>query len=377
MKKELALIIVLFTVFALLSPSFCVYARAESSFSTPSGVSVTPFNYGDSAPLANGSSSLNFTAVQICSGGANATSNDSVTITVSSDPAIGDVLILTLGSIGTSSSDTIASISQTGVTWNKAVSKSTSHGSSYYDNEIWYGNVVSGASTTIKLIFYALPTHYCPDTAEYPGLVLDKTNTTSGTGTSTETGNIVSTGYAHELWVGSTLASTYNQTNPRNGFTMSDGTVRNGISEALLLKLANTTGPADSGTTISASEPWSGCIATFYAGTWALGAYANPAQITNGTQVTGVLSYGSWGFWHNSSIDFYLGDDVLTMYDGATIWQIVEQQFGNSYSVVVEWPYSKVIPPPTNGYPTTPESNIKLGYPYQIAIQYSSVNRRW
>ncbi|HML03716.1 MAG TPA: PKD domain-containing protein [Candidatus Bathyarchaeia archaeon] len=407
MKKELIFVSVLFIIFASLSPSFCLQARAEpksvlgscyptltptAGIRVPSsldlskqlGSSATALNSGKTTPLAV-ASSLSFAKAQN-SGEKKDTTSGAVSSNTSDPVSSIGILVLTLGSIGTSSSDTIASISQTGIMWSKAVSKSTSQGSNYYDNEIWYGNVTEGSSYSggITIYFNNLPTSAIADHPwffPYRLALVDKTATNSGTSASTDTGTIASTNDAQELWIGSTLAAASAQTNPRNGFLMYDGALTNGISEAYLWNISNTAGPADSGTTLTASEPWSGCIATFYYnGTWALGAYADPGQISGNSPVSGILSYGSWGSWQSSSATYYLGDDVLTMSDGSYGWQIVEMQIGQSYYVQIEcWDLSnnKAVYPQSGVWPTWQASNVQLGTPYNMSITYNSTTNAW
>ena len=73
-------------------------------------------------------------------------SGTTYTVTLSTAPTNGNVVVLGQGVSGTSANNTISSISQTGVTWHKATSSHTND-----DSEIWYGEVGSGASTTVTV----------------------------------------------------------------------------------------------------------------------------------------------------------------------------------------------------------------------------------
>ncbi len=55
---------------------------------------------------------------------------------------------------------------------------------------------------------------------------------------------------------------------------------------------------------------------------WALGIYANPAQICGGSTVYGAFSYGAWGDYRPAQTSEFLYSDILSISDGVNIMQI-------------------------------------------------------
>jgi hypothetical protein len=193
-------------------------------------------------------------------------------VTMTSTPTSGDVLVLTFGAVVLSGSTvTLSSISQAGVTWSKILNRTIT----YYDTEIWFGVVGSGAVKNVTLTLSGSPNTAYADACEYSGIAtssyLDKTASTNCTLTGSNTANTgttATTTQASELWIGSimTAGSGATQSAATNGFTLLDGKGGGSIgSEAYLEKIVSSIGAANSGTTISTNTGWVGCIATFKA----------------------------------------------------------------------------------------------------------------
>lgn len=214
----------------------------------------------------------------------------SVTVTFGSAPTSGNTIIVAIWTENYVSAvlRTVSSISQTGVTWSGSgnglqISKSDPT-TLYTDNEIWLGTVGDGASTSMVVHLdgnLGTTGLVIADACEYSGLaaassVLDKTATNSGGGpssTTTDTGTTATTTQAAELWVGATgeyKSGVVTQSNPTNSFALLDGAdyVYSSAHSSLgyLEKIVSSTGAANSGTTLSVSASWLGCIATFKAG---------------------------------------------------------------------------------------------------------------
>jgi hypothetical protein len=197
-------------------------------------------------------------------------SSGSTISVVMSKPNTGDALVAVIGDVPSSGLVTVSSITQTGVTWTKQVSTSESLGSYTYDDEIWLGIVGSNPGTVVTVTLSGTATYGAvADINEYSGVAtsgaLDKTATNSGKSASASTGMTATTTQANELWVGGISGDYYSQNFPTNGFTLSDGTLYNYISVGYLQNIVSSTGQADSAVTLSTSNDWAGCIATFEA----------------------------------------------------------------------------------------------------------------
>jgi hypothetical protein len=139
------------------------------------------------------------------------------------------------------------------------------------DVEIWLGIVSASASKSITINLNAAPAAAAVgDVCEYSGIAtssfLDQTASANGDNAKPLTGTTITTTQANELWVGLTM-STFSsaQSSPLNSFTLYDGTYTYPVSVAFLSYIASATGTANSGTTISNTQYWAGCIATFKA----------------------------------------------------------------------------------------------------------------
>jgi len=195
--------------------------------------------------------------------GTSGSGSTSVSVTLGATPTAGNVLVLTIGIYGQVNLPSVTGISQTGVTWYYQIKSSRST----IDDEIWFGVVGSGASKSLT-VSWANFGYSVADVCEYSGILtsgyLDKTATNSGQSKYSDTGTTATTTQADELWIGATASGT-TQTTPTNGFTLLDGVNNVAISIAYLEKIVSATGTADSGTTMTGSISWAGCIATFKA----------------------------------------------------------------------------------------------------------------
>jgi len=192
-------------------------------------------------------------------------SGTSFGIALSSAPGNGDTLVAVIGTDSNSGgvSTSVNSISETGATWTRAVSK---FNGSYMTVEIWYALNVSSASQSITVNLSGSPGWAVADICEYSGILtssaLDVVASNSGSGYTTDTGSTITTSQGIELWVGGTDEYAVSQSNPTHGFVVLDGTL-NRDSLAYLENIVTSTGTANSGTSTTLSGAWSGAIATF------------------------------------------------------------------------------------------------------------------
>jgi len=140
--------------------------------------------------------------------------------------------------------------------------------------EIWFGVADASAGTAVSIALSGDPEYNgVADICEYSGVLtvayLDKTASTFGTSAASATGTTDATTQDSELWIGGThVFGEHTQDTPTNGFTLLDGATVHGAqhtSLAYLEKIVNASAAASSGTTISASDAWTGVIATFKA----------------------------------------------------------------------------------------------------------------
>jgi len=209
-------------------------------------------------------------AITRVQGNARGTStSNSISVTMGSTPTSGNILVATIGIKDLNTYRTVSSISQTGCSWTRQVSK-TSYSTDYFDVEIWFGVVSSGASASITITLTGTATCSVADVCEYSGVLttgfLDKTASATGYSNTPQTGTTATTTQANELWIGSTIVRVgAAQSNPANGFTLLDGTNYSSMSLAYLEKIVSSTGQASSGTSTASTWDWAGCIATFKA----------------------------------------------------------------------------------------------------------------
>ncbi len=211
-------------------------------------------------------------AISLVQGNARGTasSGNTISVTLAQTPTQGNKLIAAIVANQTGGTESVSSITQTGVTWNRVVQINP-----VACDEIWIGDVGSDASTSVTVTLAQSVYAAIADICEWSGLAsnpVDQTATMSGTTTTqTSTGTTSTTTQADELWIGTIGVYDQAQSDPTNSFTMLDGelfTVFGGVSQSYLYKIVSSTGTANTGTTIgTSSNAWQGCIATFKAAT--------------------------------------------------------------------------------------------------------------
>ncbi|MGD6809458.1 MAG: hypothetical protein ACQCN3_07155 [Candidatus Bathyarchaeia archaeon] len=195
-----------------------------------------------------------------------------VVMSLPQTPLAGNTLIAVIGS--TSSSD-VSSITQDGVEWRNAARTGRNYG---YMCEIWYGSVLTDASSTLIVNFSGSLGRVNLTVCEYFGIKLtnplDQTQANSGAnGSPVLTGATGLTVESEELWVGGTVGirsqSSTQQSYPTNGFTLIGGQQEGSdedyfLSLGYLEKIVSSTGHASTGTTQQSTYSyWAACIVTF------------------------------------------------------------------------------------------------------------------
>ena len=210
----------------------------------------------------------------------------------------GNVFIAVIGISG-SSNPTVSSISQTGVTWTKQISKLYS--ANQLDIEIWYGiSTVNNPSMVVSIILSDVANYAgIADILGYSGLAttsfLDKTASATGESIYPSTGTTVTTTQANELFVGGIIVDTKSQSSPTNGFTLIDGSLYVYESVAYLEKIVSSTGTASCNTTIgSTAYCWDGCIVTLKANS-TITRLGNARGTSQSSTISVTVTFGSSG----------------------------------------------------------------------------------
>jgi hypothetical protein len=276
--------------------------------------------------------------------------SNTISVTMASTPTAGNILVLVYSEYW--GSRTVSSISETNVAWTKQISKA---GAGYCIVEIWVGVISASASKNIVVTTSAALTDGVADVCEYNGTVtsgfLDTTATNTGTSTTPDTGTTAATTVASEVWVGGTAVFQKTQATPTNGFTLLDGAFGPSSyhSLAYLEKIVSSTGTADSGTTITASKVWAGCIITIKTPTGesnvptstSISSNETKANTTcllsvlwnDDTNVTGHILYtnntGSW------VADAWVA--FSTFYNTTAAWANVTKTLNSTVGNVVSW----------------------------------------
>jgi hypothetical protein len=206
-----------------------------------------------------------------------ALSGSSVTVTLTTAPINGNILVLTY-TYGGSAMAAISGITQAGVTWNSTYTAQCSYSPSL--SQIWLATANTSASTSITVVLSAaVGTNgeaAIVNVCEYSGLTqtVDKTVYNSNEyGTPTSTGSFTTLN-ANDLLVGSISlfcqnGSTAGQSAPTNSFTLIDGANHNttgqahAVSNAYLENIVSATGSYSTGTTFSSSANapyWTCCL---------------------------------------------------------------------------------------------------------------------
>jgi hypothetical protein len=191
-------------------------------------------------------------------------------VNLTTSPVAGNTLVAVISTRGTSA-NRVSAISGGGVTWSRVSQGTNTSGAT---TEIWVGPNVSSGTTGIAITQASLIS--AAVVIEYSGLLVptsfDLAANNTGTNTAAVTGTTGTTSQPNELWIGGigirdgrrTLIAPYG-----NGFTVvaspKSGSASGDSMIYALEKIVSTTGAASSGGTLSASDSWSGAIATFKA----------------------------------------------------------------------------------------------------------------
>lgn len=208
--------------------------------------------------------------IQTVTGSTGANARTSFSLTLGTAPQAGNTLIAVISG-RTTTQNNVTSITQTGVTWTRAVSRVNNNQN--VNIEIWYTTAIqSNASSFIT--FSQGSARTAVSVIEYSGLVyntpLDRTASNYGNNSTPSTGTTSITTASREVWIGGIglRSSSYNLTNISNSFTMIDAvsstnsTATNNARVFSLEKIVTTTGQAYTGGNTTSSR-WAGAIATF------------------------------------------------------------------------------------------------------------------
>ena len=217
-------------------------------------------------------SSVSATPTRVSIATATATSTNSYTVIMPAQPADGNTLIATTY-YRTGAGNGVNSISQTGANWTRAV---YTNGCGLFATEIWYASNILGASTNITVNVIG-SNQSGVAVMEYNGILTPDPvdgvacNGSAITGTSADTGATPATTQDNELWIGAVSLnnSSYTLSSVIGGFSIVTNVLGTVSSKTfnlnVLEKVANTTGTAHSGGTISASSIWNGVMVAFKA----------------------------------------------------------------------------------------------------------------
>jgi hypothetical protein len=220
--------------------------------------------------------------VQSANGSTGASASASFAVELATAAQAGNTLVAVIATRGTSA-NRVSSISGGGVTWSRVAQATNTGGST---TEIWHGPNVSSGTTGITINQASLRS--AAVVIEYGGILtasaLDQVANATGSSTAAVTGTTPVTTRAQELWIGGigiadgrrTLNAPYGNdftvvASPQSGAANSDAMIY------ALEKIVSTTGAAASSGTVSASDAWSGAIATFKAASTSTLALSGPA----------------------------------------------------------------------------------------------------
>jgi hypothetical protein len=208
--------------------------------------------------------------VQSATGSTGGSASTTFAVNFTASPAEGSTLVAVISTRGTSA-NRVSGISGGGVTWSRAAQATNINGTT---TEIWVGPGVSNGTTEITITQASLRS--AAVVIEASGILsnnpLDRIASATGTGTAAVTGTTSPTTHANEWWIGGigiadgrrTLNPPYGGgfeviASPKSGSTSSDSMIY------AFEKIVSTTGTAGTGGTVSASDRWSGAMATFKA----------------------------------------------------------------------------------------------------------------
>lgn len=262
--------------------------------------------------------------------------------TMTNTPTIGNTLIACGGILDKAKSNTLHTINQTGVVWQKVNSTvKTDYATRFIGCEIWKG-YVTGPTVDSNIVFnFTVNSQYTDgggvpsntgwynqtsmqfDVSEYSGLpedCIDQSVTNTGTGNpQATTGTTQNTTYPAELWIGtvSFIEVSAGASTPQNGFTLVDSGAPDSFHPAVvyLEKIVSAQGEASTGVTLPANYDYAACIATFISKpppTYT--ALTASSTAANSTCTFGITVNDDQGLESNGQIEFGTNNT------GAWVW---------------------------------------------------------
>jgi hypothetical protein len=211
------------------------------------------------------------TRLQSATGNTGTNATTSFNVTLGNTPQKGNTLIAVISG-RTTTTNNITSITQSGATWTRAISRANTVDT---NTEIWYTTALNNAGTTITIT--QLSARSAAVIMEYGGLLyaapLDQiaSNANGSNSSSASTGTTATTTSGPQLWIGAiglrssgfTLSSITNSFSEIDNAFSTNATARNNARVYALERRVTTVGAASTGGTISSSSRYSGAIATF------------------------------------------------------------------------------------------------------------------
>lgn len=212
------------------------------------------------------------TRIQTARGNTGANTAGSFTVTLNTAPQPGNTLIAVISGRTTTTNN--ASLSQTNVSWTRAVARANTVD---VNTEIFYTTAIGENAGTVITITNASNIRCAAVVMEYTGLLygapldLTASNHLTNNNATATTGTTGTTTVGPELWIGGigVRSSSYTLTNITNSFTnieteaSTNNTATNNARIFVLERSVTTRATASSGGTVSTSSRWAGAIATF------------------------------------------------------------------------------------------------------------------
>ena len=209
--------------------------------------------------------------LQSANGNTGTNAQTSFTVSLGNAPQNGNTLIAVISG-RTTTTNNITSITQSGATWTRAISRANTVDT---NTEIWYTTALNNAGTTITIT--QLSARSAAVIMEYGGLLyaapLDQiaSNANGSNSSSASTGTTATTTSGPQLWIGAiglrssgfTLSSITNSFGEIDNAFSTNATASNNARVYALERRVTAIGTASTGGTISSSSRYSGAIATF------------------------------------------------------------------------------------------------------------------
>ncbi len=282
--------------------------------------------------------------VQSATGFSAASTNTSLTVTLTSAPTAGNTLVAVVSTRG-AAADQITGIASTGAMWSRAGQSVNIAGSS--TTEIWSAPVTAGAGTLVTLT--NIVGRCACVVIEYSGVLttstpVDKTAAAGATSTAAVTGTTAATTQAKEVWIGgigcrssaATLGAVALPFSHVANVVTTSTTPANNVRIYAMESIASATGTAGTGGTLTASVPWSGAVATLKSApavTLSLtGAQAGNYTLTGMTgtvQITAVATpFETWAASPAQGLTAGVNDGPLDNPDGDMLTNLLEFTLG-------------------------------------------------